>query len=358
VVPPLPGLLVAYGRYSATWIGQNEIIYVGEGVTASVAVSRTPSGTLNYHNAGKVQASSEPQDMKLQRMLGHITTLVPKNPAKVLVIGCGAGVTAGAVSVDPMVKDQTIAEIEPLVPRVVSTYFAQHNFNVVANPKVKVHLDDARHYLLTTDEKFDAITSDPLDPWVKGAATLYTREFFDVVKAHLKPGGVVTLFVQLYESTEAAAKSEVATFLEAFPNGAVFANTVNGQGYDLVLFGQLENERIDVDAVQARLEDPANAAITQSLREIGINSAVDLFGTYAGRRSDMASWLKDAQINTDSNLKLQYLAGLGLNLYQSDPIYKAMSREAKYPEELFAGKPETLDALKARITASLGGASF
>ncbi len=260
VVPPLPGLLVAYGRYAATWIGQNEIIYVGEGVTASVAVSRTPSGTLNYHNAGKVQASSEPQDMKLQRMLGHITTLVPKNPAKVLVIGCGAGVTAGAVSVDPMVKDQTIAEIEPLVPRVVSTYFAEHNFNVVANPKVKVHLDDARHYLLTTDEKFDAITSDPLDPWVKGAATLYTREFFDVVKAHLKPGGVVTLFVQLYESTEAAAKSEVATFLEAFPNGAVFANTVNGQGYDLVLFGQLENERIDVDAVQARLEDPANAA--------------------------------------------------------------------------------------------------
>jgi spermidine synthase len=321
-------------------------------------VSRTPSGTLNYHNAGKVQASSEPQDMRLQRMLGHITTLVPKNPRKVLVIGCGAGVTAGAVSVDPMVKDQTIAEIEPLVPRVVSTYFAAHNFNVVANPKVKVHLDDARHYLLTTDEKFDAITSDPLDPWVKGAATLYTREFFDVVKSHLNPGGVVTLFVQLYESTEAAAKSEVATFLEAFPNGAVFANTVNGQGYDLVLFGQLENNRIDVDAVQARLADPANAPIAQSLREIGINSAVELFGTYAGRRTDMANWLRDAQINTDSNLKLQYLAGLGLNLYQSDAIYKSMSRESKYPDELFAGAPDTIEALKARITSQLGGASF
>jgi spermidine synthase len=357
-VPALPGLLVAYGRYAATWVGQNEIIYVGEGVTASVAVSRTPSGTLNYHNAGKVQASSEPQDMRLQRMLGHITTLVPKNPRKVLVIGCGAGVTAGAVSVDPMVKDQTIAEIEPLVPRVVSKYFAAHNFNVVANPKVKVHLDDARHYLLTTDEKFDAVTSDPLDPWVKGAATLYTREFFNVVKSHLNPGGVVTLFVQLYESTEDAAKSEVATFLEAFPNGAVFANTVNGQGYDLVLFGQLENSRIDVDAVQARLADPANAPIANSLREIGINSAVELFGTYAGRRTDMANWLKDAQINTDSNLKLQYLAGLGLNLYQSDAIYKAMSRESKYPEELFAGSPDTLEALKSRIISALGGASF
>jgi len=356
-VPPIPWLLVAYGRYSATWVGQNEMVYVGEGVTASVAVTRTPTGVLNYHNAGKVQASSEPQDMRLQRMLGHITTLVPKNPNKVLVIGCGAGVTAGAVSIDPMVKDQTIAEIEPLVPRVVSTHFAQHNFNVVANPKVKVHLDDARHYLLTTSEKFDAITSDPLDPWVKGAATLYTREFFDVVKSHLNPGGVVTLFVQLYESSEAAVKSEIGTFLEAFPNGAVFANTVNGQGYDLVLFGQLEGGKIDVDAVQARLSDPANAAVAKSLSEVGINSAVDLFGTFAGRRGDMKTWLSDAQINTDRNLKLQYLAGLGLNLYQSDAIYKAMIREAKYPNDLFEGSPETLTALKAKIDASLSGVS-
>jgi len=354
-VPPLPGILVAYGRYAATWVGQNEILYVGEGVTASVAVSRTPSGVLNYHNAGKVQASSEPQDMRLQRMLGHITTLVPKTPTKVLVIGCGAGVTAGAVSIDPMVKDQTIAEIEPLVPRVVSTHFAEHNFNVVANPKVKVHLDDARHYLLTTNEKFDAITSDPLDPWVKGAATLYTREFFQVVKSHLNPGGVVTLFVQLYESTDSAVKSEIATFLEAFPNGAVFANTVNGQGYDLVLFGQVEAGKINVDTVQARLDDPANAPIAQSLREIGIFSAIDLFGTYAGRQSDMKNWLSDAIINTDRNLKLQYLAGLGLNLYQSDAIYKAMIREVKYPDELFEGSDETLKALRAKVAASLGG---
>ena len=337
-VAPIPWLLVAYGRYAATWVGQNEMVYVGEGVTASVAVTRTPTGVLNYHNAGKVQASSEPQDMRLQRMLGHITTLVPKTPTKVLVIGCGAGVTAGAVSIDPMVKDQTIAEIEPLVPRVVSTHFAEHNFNVVANPKVKVHLDDARHYLLTTDEKFDAITSDPLDPWVKGAATLYTREFFNVVKDHLNPGGVVTLFVQLYESSEAAVKSEIGTFLEVFPNGAVFANTVNGQGYDLVLFGQLEGGKINVDMVQARLSDPANAAIAKSLSEVGINSAVDLFGTYAGRRADMKNWLSDAIINTDRNLKLQYLAGLGLNLYQSDAIYKAMIREAKYPDDLFEGR--------------------
>ena len=354
-VPPLPGLLVAYGRYAATWVGINQIVYVGEGITAAVAVSRTPSGTLNYHNAGKVQASSEPQDMKLQRMLGHITTLVPQNPAKVLVIGCGAGVTAGAVSIDPMVKDQTIAEIEPLVPEVVSTYFAEHNFNVVKNQKVHIHLDDARHYLLTTDEKFDAITSDPLDPWVKGAATLYTREFFNEVKEHLNPGGVVTLFVQLYESTDAAVKSEVATFLEAFPDGAVFANTVNGQGYDLVLYGTVGDRRIDVDAVQARLNAPEGEPIRRSLAEVGINSAVELFGTYAGSRYDMQGWLKDAAINTDRNLRLQYLAGLGLNLYQSAVIYHSMIQETRYPEHLFTGSQRTLDELKTYIERSIAG---
>ena len=232
-------------------------------------------------------------------------------------------------------------------------YFAEHNFDVVRNPKVRVHLDDARHYLLTTSEKFDAITSDPLDPWVKGAATLYTREFFQVVKDHLNPGGVVTLFVQLYESNDAAVKSEIATFLEAFPNGAVFANTVNGQGYDLVLFGQLGSERINVDAVQARLASPEDAPIRQSLSQIGINSAVELFGTYAGNRMDMAGWLKDAVINTDRNLRLQYLAGLGLNLYQSASIYQRMIVDTQYPEHLFEGSSATLDALRSQIERSL-----
>ena len=353
-VPPMPGILVAYGRYAATWVGQNEIIYMDEGMVASVAVSRTPTGVLNYHNAGKVQASSEPQDMRLQRMLGHMTTLIPENPKTVLVIGCGAGVTAGAVSIDPTLTGVTIAEIEPLVPRVVSEHFSEHNFAVVQNPKVRVHLDDARHFLLTTKEKFDAVTSDPLDPWVKGAATLYTREFFDVVKEHLNPGGVVTLFVQLYESSDAAVKSEVATFLEAFPNGVVFANTIQGQGYDLVLVGQLDPKPIDVDRVQARLSDPANAAMARSLSEIGINSAVDLFGTYGGRKDDMGGWLAGAQINRDRSLRLQYLAGLGLNLYQAAEIYRNMSAESRYPEGLFTGSPETIEALRGAIQRAHG----
>jgi spermidine synthase len=348
-VPEVPGILAAYGRYAATWVGLTDIIYVGEGLNAFVAVTETDTGVRNYHNAGKVQASSEPQDMRLQRMLGHFTHLVPANPANALVIGCGAGVTAGAVSIGPDVQRMTIAEIEPLVPSSVATYFGDHNYNVVTNPKVTIHIDDARHFLLTTDQEFDAITSDPLDPWVKGAATLYTTEFFELVKSRLNPGGVVTLFVQLYESNEAAVKSEIGTFMQAFPNSVVWGNTNAGVGYDLVLMGQLEPIRLDVDALQAKLDDPRYAQVAQSLREIGIYSAVDLLSNYAGTPRDLAPWLADAQINRDRNLRLQYLAGLGLNLYESGPIYAQMLRHIQYPEDMFTGSPETLTALRQAI---------
>ncbi len=353
-VSPVPGLLVAYGRWMVTWMPFNgEILYVGEGMNSSVAVSRMPNGVLNYHNAGKVQASSEPQDMRLQRMLGHLTTLLPANPASVLVIGLGAGVTAGAVSVDPRVQHETIAEIEPLVPRVVSKYFAPYNFDVVANPKVKVVIDDARHFILTTDQKFDAVTSDPLDPWVKGAATLYTEEFFNVVKQHLNPGGVVTLFVQLYESNTAAVKSEVATFMKVFPNGMVFGNTYNGGGYDMVLVGSVEPMTINVDAIEARLETPAYQPVAHSLSEIGFYSATDLFSTFAATGPMLAPWLADAQINHDRNLRLQFLAGLSLNHYDQQAIYAQMLRYRRYPEHLFVGSPHTLQTLQVIIS---GGA--
>ena len=353
-VPPIPGLLVAYGRYSATWVDLSKIIYVGEGLNAFVAVSELSSGVRNYHNAGKVQASSEPQDMRLQRMLGHITHLIPNTPKNALVIGFGAGATAGAVSIGPDVERMTIAEIEPLVPKSVSEYFGQHNYNVAKNPKVTIHIDDARHFLITTNQMFDAITSDPLDPWVKGAATLYTTEFFDLVKKHLNPGGVVTLFVQLYESNTAAVKSEIGTFFNAFPNAVVWGNTNNGQGYDLVLMGQVEPIKIDLDAMDAKLQSPKYAQVAQSLREIGFNSAVELFSTYAGQKSDLGVWLQDAAINRDRNLRLQYLAGMGLNLYQSGPIYSEMLAHTRFPDNLFAGSPAALQAIREGIERARG----
>src|SRR5205085_857276 len=122
-----------------------------------------------------------------------------------------------------------------------------------------------------------------------------------------------------------------------------------GQGYDVVLLGQVEPTKIDVDKVQARLDSQEYARMAQSLREIGIYSATDLMATYAGNAKDLQPWTQNAMINRDRNLRLQYLAGKSLNVYQADPIYVNMTAHSRYPENLFIGAQQTLDALRRAI---------
>src|SRR5208337_5421939 len=122
----------------------------------------------------------------------------------------------------------------------VAGFFEVENYGVVHDSRTKLVYDDARHFLLTTHDKFDIITSDPIHPWVKGSATLYSKEYFELVREHLNPGGVVTQWVPLYESDADVVKSEIATFFEVFPNGSVWANELNGGGYDVFLLGQAE----------------------------------------------------------------------------------------------------------------------
>ena len=335
-VPGVPPMLVAYGRSMPT-SGSPLILYVGEGMNASVAVSELDNGVRNFHVSGKVEASTEAQDMRLQRMLANLPALIHPHPRSALVVGFGAGVTAGAFVPYPGIQRIVICEIEPLIPREVSKFFEKENFGVLGDKRVQLVVDDARHYVLTTRETFDIITSDPIHPWVKGAATLYTREYFEMVKRHLNPGGVVTQWVPLYESEPDVVKSEIATFFQVFPNGTIWGNTNDGEGYDVVLVGQAGPTTIDPDGLEDRLERPDHAAVAASLREVGFTSAVDLLATYAGQAKDLAPWLRGAAINRDRNLRLQYLAGLGLNSYESGTIYSAMLEYRRFPDEIFIG---------------------
>ena len=125
----------------------------------------------------------------------------------------GTGIDLTHFVTYPAIERIVICEIEPLNPRMVSGFFSEQNFDVVKDPRVEIVYDDARRFVLTSKEKFDIITSDPIHPWVKGAAALYTREYFEHVKRHLKPGGVVTHWVPLDETTIETVKSEMATFL-------------------------------------------------------------------------------------------------------------------------------------------------
>jgi spermidine synthase len=352
-VPAIPAGLIAYGRYLPSRTQVAEAIYTGEGMNSTVAVTLLDGDILSFHVCGKVEASTEPADMRLQRMLGHLSALLHPRPRSVLVVGCGAGVTAGTFVLHPEVERIVLCEIEPLIPTIAAGFFGRENYNVLRDPRVEIVHDDARHYILTTHDKFDVITSDPIHPWVRGSAALYTREYFELCKRHLNPGGVVTQWVPLYESSPEVVKSEMATFFGAFPDGTIWSNDINGEGYDVVLLGHAEPVRIDVDALARRLERSDHLAVVQSLAEVKFASEMDLLSTYAGQAPDLKDWLRTAEINTDRNLRLQYLAGLGLNAYEGAPIYREIVAYRTFPENLFVASPQRKLQLQAKIVRPL-----
>ena len=321
-VAPAPWAVTAFGRQSSLMLARSvtpimpepptgpnrpELVctYVGEGRNVSVAVTMSREGVRSFHGAGKIQASTLPADMRLQRLLGHLPPLVHPKPKSVLVVACGAGVTAGCFVIHPDVERIVICDIEPLVPTTVTPMFGKENYHVVdgidrENPhtvngkQVEVIYDDGRHFLRTTKEKFDIITSDPIDPWVKGCAALNTVEYYQMCRDHLNPGGSVSLWLPLSESDLPTAKSLIATFFQVFPNGILWTNEREGFGYDAILFGQVEPTVIDIDALQRRLARPDHAPIKQSLREVELwaprgfegeeepNEGIELLAHYAG----------------------------------------------------------------------------
>ncbi|MBZ5578452.1 MAG: fused MFS/spermidine synthase [Acidobacteriia bacterium] len=350
-VPGIPWQVYAYGRELTISTYDRKATYVGEGMNATVAVTQDAEAQY-FHISGKTEASSLPQDMRLQRMLGHLPALFHPHPRSVLVVGCGAGVTAGTFVVHPEIERIQIVELEPLVPKVVARHFARENHSVVTDRRTQIAFDDARHYVLTTPERFDIITSDPIHPWVKGAATLYSKEYFEMVKRHLNPGGIVTQWVPLYQSDVDTVKSEVATFSAVFPNTTIWSNDIAGEGYDVVLVGWNGPARIDLDALEQKLARPDYAEVRQSMSEVGFRSAIDLLATYAGQKPDLNIWLRRAQINRDRDLRLQYLAGASLVNNAASYILDDLLRYRRFPPDLFTGSAERMVRLRALLPMS------
>jgi spermidine synthase len=344
-VSGVPGGLIAFGRRTLTSASHARILYAGEGMNSSIAISQWDDGAVQFHVSGKVEASTESYDMRLQRMLGHLPAMLHPNPRSVLVVGFGAGVTAGSFVPYPGIERIVVCEMEPLIPPVATRFFGRQNNNVMHDKRVEMVYDDARHYILTTREKFDIITSDPIHPWVKGSATLYSKEYFELVRQHLNPGGVISQWVPLYETDDKTVKSVLATFFDVFPAGTIWGNDNGGTGYDTVLLGTEGPARIDVDALQGKLDAPGYAPVAASMRDVGFGTVVDMLGTYAGQAPDLKPWLKGAEINRDGNLRLQYLAGMAVNTAAEGIIYSQILQFRRYPEGLFAASPGRRAAL-------------
>jgi spermidine synthase len=155
--------------------------------------------------------------------------------------------------------------------------------------------------------------------------------------------------VPLYETDMETIKSELATFFAAFPMGTVWANTIDGRGYDMVFMGQAEPLRVNLDELEQRFARPDYAPVVQSLHDIGVNSPIDLLATYAGQKSDLDQWLAGAALNRDGDLRLQYLAGWGINSSLEDVIYRQLMSYRRTPAGLFTGSPERIQSLLAAM---------
>jgi spermidine synthase len=361
-VGALPWQAIAYGRRVAPILrglnpsidGQTNPVFVGEGINASVVIAQRRDQKF-FYVSGKSEASSVLLDMRLQRLMGHLPALL--HPASssapaaqsVLVVGFGAGVTAGSFVPYPDVRSIVICELEPLIPPASDQFFGQENYHVLRDPRTRVVSDDARHYILITPEKFDVITTDPIHPWVKGTSTLYSKEYYELVKSHLNPGGMAAQWLPIYESDEETIKTELATFFSVFPNATVWSNYLNGDGYDLVLLGTADPTPIDVNALERRLGQASYSGVSASLADVGFHSAVELLATYAGRASDLAPMLVDIPINDDLNMRLQYLAGMGLNSAIAPQVYREIRSYRKFPEDLMIGSGDGLNALRESI---------
>jgi spermidine synthase len=345
----VPWQVIAYGRRVAPILrglylsidAQTRPLFVAEGINSSVVIAQRGDQKF-FYVSGKSEASSVLLDMRLQRMMGHLPALIHEAPRSVLVVGFGAGVTAGSFVPYPEVSSIVICELEPLIPPASDEFFGKENNHVLRDARARVVYDDARHYIQITPEKFDVITTDPIHPWVKGTSTLYSKEYYELVKSHLNPGGVAAQWLPIYESDEDTVKTELATFFSVFPNATVWSNYLNGDGYDLVLLGSADASPINVNDVQRRMEQ---GGVSASLAEVGFHSAGDLLATYVGRAQDLAPMLANAQINDDLNMRLQYMAGMGLNSLTAPQVYREILSYRKFPEDLLVGSGEGLNTL-------------
>jgi spermidine synthase len=163
---------------------------------------------------------------------------------------------------------------------------------------------------------------------------LFSIEYYELAKQRLNEGGVISQWVPIAETDEATAKSMVGTFLEVFPEGTVWSNHIPGQGgNDFTLIGQIAPLKVDAGELTSQFEE--NPALEASLAEVKIEGVLRLLAAYVGHKRNLAQWLEDAQINRERNLRLQYLAGLSLDLELAQEIYREIVQYRGYPDDIF-----------------------
>ncbi|HEX6198986.1 MAG TPA: fused MFS/spermidine synthase, partial [Thermoanaerobaculia bacterium] len=227
-----------------------------DGLESSVALIAGTGYTFIVN--GKADGSAI-GDAGTQVMSGLVGSMLHERPERVLVVGLGTGSTAGWLAQVPTIERVDVVELEPAIVR-VAEWCSAVNHDALENPKVEVLLGDGRELLLTTDERYDVIFSEPSNPYRAGISSLYTREFYRAARDRLTEGGIFLQFLQGYEVDSSVVRTAYATLGSVFPAVESW-QTLPG---DLLLVATEEPIVHDLERVRRRAaEEPYRSALPQ-----------------------------------------------------------------------------------------------
>jgi len=172
-------------------------------------------------------------------------------PRQVLMIGLSLGSWAQVIAHHPAVEKLTVVELNPGYLDLIRKY--PEVASLLQNPKIEIVIDDGRRWLNRhPDRKFDLIVFNTMAHWIASSAHVLSREFFELVRAHLAPGGVY-----YYNSTSSSRslKTAATVFTDVRLIASFVAASDRRISFDLDRFREiLTNYRID----GRRLFDPSN----------------------------------------------------------------------------------------------------
>ncbi len=319
------------GQDLASLLRGQRIVYYRDGLSATVAVSQTGEHLFLRVN-GKLDAGTA-GDMPTQLMSGHLPLLLHADPKRVLVIGLGSGITAGAVARYP-IERLDVVEIEPAVVE-ASRFFGQLHGGVLEDPRVRTVIADGRNFLLTTPERYDVIISEPSNPWMSGLASMFSEEFFRLASERLRPGGIMLQWIQAYNLRPEDLRMVVNTFRTAFRAASIW-NPVRG---DFLLVGRRESSPIDLDQLRTRFD--GTPPVRHDLERIGVRAWPGVLGFFMLGESDTARFARGGGVNTDDRLPLEFSAPRALYLDTGETNWSLIHqfRQAPLPDVTASSRP-------------------
>lgn len=236
-------------------------------------------------------------------LLGAAPALWTHDPRRAFVICFGTGMTAGAVASQPGVQRLDIAEISPEVVD-VAPLFELANHHVLADPRVRLHIEDGRQVLLAASEPWDLITLEPPPPRDSGVVSLYTTDFYDLCRRRLSPGGVVAQWCPLHSQSLEEVRMIVRSFVAAFPNVIALLPVER----DLILLGADRPLTVDLADLERRFQQPA---VRNGLAPIGFLDPVDLLATVVADRDGLLRFVAGAPLVTDDRPRVELFSRFG-----------------------------------------------